>query len=249
MQKQASDEGRTIDIINLDPAAEHFDYQPFADIRELITVDDAMEDEELKFGPNGGLIFCMEFLIENLSWFEEQLGDTDNDYIIFDCPGQLELYTHMTVMRELIRTLHNLNFHLCVVFLIDSQFLVDASKFLSGTMAALTAMINLELSHVNVLTKMDLLSKTARQQLDKFLEPNPSNLIREENEDEYSKLTQAIGKVIEDYSLVRFLPLNIKDEKSIADVKLTIDNIIQYGEEEDVRMKDFDEPDPEENEA
>lgn len=60
MQKQAADERRTIDVVNLDPACEHFDYQPLADIRDLITVDDAMEDEELKFGPNGGLVFCIE---------------------------------------------------------------------------------------------------------------------------------------------------------------------------------------------
>ena len=60
MQKRAADERKTLDVVNLDPAAEHFDYQPLADIKELITVDDAMEDEELKFGPNGGLVFCME---------------------------------------------------------------------------------------------------------------------------------------------------------------------------------------------
>ena len=31
-----------------------------------IKLDDAMEDEELRFGPNGGLIFCMEYLLENI---------------------------------------------------------------------------------------------------------------------------------------------------------------------------------------
>jgi hypothetical protein len=31
---------------------------------------DVMEDEELKFGPNGGLVFSMEFLIENSEWLE-----------------------------------------------------------------------------------------------------------------------------------------------------------------------------------
>lgn len=66
---------RTINVINLDPAAEHFDYPLFAgkifswkprrrkcdlDIRELIEIDDAMDDQALRFGPNGGLIFCME---------------------------------------------------------------------------------------------------------------------------------------------------------------------------------------------
>lgn len=33
-----------------------------SDIRELIGVDDVMEDAELKFGPNGGLVFCMEWV-------------------------------------------------------------------------------------------------------------------------------------------------------------------------------------------
>ena len=32
----------------------------FTDIRDLICVDDVMEDDDLRFGPNGGLIFCME---------------------------------------------------------------------------------------------------------------------------------------------------------------------------------------------
>jgi hypothetical protein len=33
------------------------------DIRELIEIDDAMDDQALRFGPNGGLIFCMEYVI------------------------------------------------------------------------------------------------------------------------------------------------------------------------------------------
>lgn len=61
MVRHAADEGRTIHVVNLDPAAEHFDYEPIADIRELICLSDAMEDEELKFGPNGGLVFCIEY--------------------------------------------------------------------------------------------------------------------------------------------------------------------------------------------
>ena len=27
------------------------------------------------------------YLAENLDWLEEQLGDDDDDYFIFDCPG------------------------------------------------------------------------------------------------------------------------------------------------------------------
>lgn len=190
--------------------------------------------------------FCYRYLVENASWLEEKLGDVDDDYIIFDCPGQIELYTHMTVIRQLITTLQKLNFSICGIFLLDVQFMIDASKFLSGTLAALSVMINLEIPHINILSKMDLLSKSARKRLDNYIDPDPDSLLADIEGDpwneRYRSLTESLGRVIADYSLVRFLPLNIKDEESIADIKLTIDNTIQYGEDTDVKTKDFDEP-------
>ena len=54
---------RNIIVINLDPAAEIFKYRCDIDIRDLISLDDVME--ELKLGPNGGLLYCMEYLIDN----------------------------------------------------------------------------------------------------------------------------------------------------------------------------------------
>ena len=40
-----------------DPAAEHFNYTPTLDIRDLVSLEDVME--ELNLGPNGGLVYCM----------------------------------------------------------------------------------------------------------------------------------------------------------------------------------------------
>lgn len=57
------DTKRNIDVVNLDPAAEHFTYEPLVDIRELIQVQDTMEDEELHFGPNGMLQNVSELTI------------------------------------------------------------------------------------------------------------------------------------------------------------------------------------------
>lgn len=189
--------------------------------------------------------FFHRYLVKS-KWLEEKLSEIQDEYIIFDCPGQIELYTHMTVMRQLITTLQSFDFQICAVFLIDSQFMIDGSKFLSGTMAALSVMINLELPHVNILSKIDLLSKSARKQLDKYLDPDPQALLADMQGDptneKYHKLTEALGRLIEDYSLVRFLPLNIKDKDSIADIKLTIDNVLQYGEDTEVKVRDFDEP-------
>ena len=30
------------------------------DVRELVELEDVMEAEDLRLGPNGGLVFCME---------------------------------------------------------------------------------------------------------------------------------------------------------------------------------------------
>lgn len=49
-----------------------------------------MEDPSLRFGPNGGLVFCMEYLANNFDWLEENLGHVDDDYVLFDCPGERE---------------------------------------------------------------------------------------------------------------------------------------------------------------
>lgn len=75
MVQHGIDVKRHIDVVNLDPAAEHFSYEPLVDIRNLIHVQDVMEDDELQFGPNGGLVFCIEYLLENSDWLHEQLGN------------------------------------------------------------------------------------------------------------------------------------------------------------------------------
>ena len=58
-----------------------------------------------RFGPNGGLVFCMEYLIQNTHWLEECLGEVDDDYFIIDCPGQIEIYTHLDIMGRFVATL------------------------------------------------------------------------------------------------------------------------------------------------
>ena len=72
-------------------------------------------------------------------------------------------------MKYLVEKLQHWNFRVCGVFLIDAQFLIDASKFISGVMCALSAMVNLEITHVNVMTKLDLLNKQARKNLERFV--------------------------------------------------------------------------------
>ncbi|KAL7314762.1 hypothetical protein PS15m_006291 [Mucor circinelloides] len=271
--------GRKVHLVNLDPAAENFEYEPTIDIRELITLEDVME--ELDYGPNGGLIYCLEFLMNNVDWLEEEIGTFDDDYLIIDCPGQIELYTHFPIMRRLCETLGRLNMSVCGVYCLESQFIEDKSKYFSGVLSAMSAMVNLEIPHINVMTKMDLIEgdygnkpieeeedddeddadtaaekKRRRQkrrrrlmekamtdrEMDRYLEPDPMLMTEEAdtvlNGEEpsarslkFQALNQAIVQLIDDYSMVRFIPLNITDEDSVEYVLSHVDNSMQYGED------------------
>lgn len=56
---------------------------------QLINVEDVMENCNL--GPNGALVYCMEYLENNLDWFFAQVTpyiNTDH-YFLFDLPGQV----------------------------------------------------------------------------------------------------------------------------------------------------------------
>ncbi|XP_030625057.1 GPN-loop GTPase 3 isoform X2 [Chanos chanos] len=235
MVQHAEAMNRSVQVFNLDPAAEHFDYPVMADIRELIQVDDVMEDDSLRFGPNGGLVFCMEYFASNFDWLEECLGHVEDDYILFDCPGQIELYTHLPVMKQLVEQLQQWEFRVCGVFLVDSQFMVETFKFISGVMAALSAMVSLEIPQVNIMTKMDLLSPKAKKEIEKYLDPDMYSMMEDNSatlrSKKFRKLTKAICGLIDDYSMVRFLPFDRTDEEGINIVLQHIDFSIQYGED------------------
>jgi len=113
--------------------------------------------ERLELGPNGALLFCLEYLEEHLSWLREELVPFQGYYILFDCPGQVELYTHHSSMRAIVQKWEReWKLRLCVVHLVDSHCCSDAGKFVSALLTSMSTMMQLELPHVNVLSKIDL---------------------------------------------------------------------------------------------
>ena len=71
-------------------------------------------------------------------------------------------------MRQFVEQLERWNFRTCAVFLLDSQFLIDSAKYFSGVLAALSVMVTLEVPHVNIMTKVDLLSEDEKNNLQKY---------------------------------------------------------------------------------
>jgi len=233
---------RTIHLVNLDPAAEAFEYPVSIDLRELISLEDVMQ--ELQLGPNGGLLYCMEYMEDNLEeWLGEELeGYGEEDYLVFDCPGQIELYNHVGAFRSLVNYLKSDGWNVCAVYCLDAHFVSEASKYIAGAFQALSAMVRLELPHVNLLTKMDLVED--KREVEEFLIPDPILLLESLSDSmgpRFKSLNKAVATVLDEFSLVSFIPLDITEEDSIGDVLLQIDMAIQFGEDAEVKVRDFDE--------
>lgn len=247
LQEHGQTIGRTILVANLDPAAEYFEYEASFDIRDLISVDEVMETNGL--GPNGGLVFAMEYLIQHLDWLEEQLSCFgEDDYLILDCPGQIELYSHLPIMKILSHAMVSWGYRLVSVYLLDALFALEPAKFISGCMLSLSCMLQLELPHINVITKCDIADK---EQLEKILEAEGSWVVNELDRMSpvrLKTLSQAIGSVLDDYMIVSFTTLDSSDEHSIDDVLAMVDHALQYGEDiepKEPRDEDYGERDDE----
>lgn len=224
--------GRRAHLVNLDPAAEPTDYEFTIDIRDLISLQDVMEEMDL--GPNGALIYCFEYLLNNLDWLDEEIGDYNDEYLIFDCPGQIELYTHVPVLPTIVKHLTNqLNFNLCATYLLEAPFIIDTSKFFSGALSAMSAMILLELPHINILSKTDLIKNdVSKKKLKQFLNPDPLLLDKEDGfNPKFAVLNKLIAGLVDDFGMVQFLPLDCgKESDSVGNILSYIDDVTQWSE-------------------
>ncbi len=89
--------------------------------------------------------------MNSIEWLDEALDNFgEDDYLLIDCPGQIELYSHLPVMRTLASHLQKKGFKAVGVYLMDALFVTDHAKMLAGNLAALSAMVAMELPHVNV---------------------------------------------------------------------------------------------------
>ncbi|XP_075764682.1 GPN-loop GTPase 2 [Pelodiscus sinensis] len=233
MQEFMSKIGRKVAVVNLDPANEGTPYQCAVDISELITLADVMDN--LKLGPNGGLIYCMEYLEANFDWLQEKLAKLKGHYFLFDCPGQVELCTHHGALKNVFAQLAKWNFRLAAVHLVDSHYCTDPGKFISVLCTSLSTMLHVELPHVNVLSKMDLIEQYGKLafNLDYYTEVlDLSYLVDHLAADpffkNYRRLNEKLVEVIEDYSLVSFVPLNVQDKDSMRRVMQAVDKANGY---------------------
>lgn len=226
--------GRKVAVINIDPANENMKYTPAVDISELIKHEEVMLHYRL--GPNGALVYCMEFLEANVKWLITKVLNLKDHYLIFDCPGQVELYTHHNSVSVIAEKLGQNLVRLCSVHLVDSHHCSDAGKYLSSLILCTTTMLKLGLPHINVMTKFDEMKKFSHCldfNIDFYTEVLDLNYLLDKLDEDpftskYKKLNASFVSMIQDYSLVSFIPLDISNQALLLQVKNAVDKANGY---------------------
>jgi len=129
--------GRQCSVVNLDPANDQTNYPCALDIRDLVTLEEIMADDRL--GPNGGILYALEELEHNMEWLENGLKELGDDYILFDCPGQVELYTHHNSLRNIFYRLQKLGFRVGTLALFIQGFADQAYSWWLSTFPTASA--------------------------------------------------------------------------------------------------------------
>lgn len=253
MYEACYEKGRNVHCVNFDPAAESFPYPASIDIKSYITSDIFMESDSL--GPNGALVKAMEHFVEEYAEvFQEEIGDFTDDHLWIDCPGQIELYVHLDVFSTFVELLRNLNYKVCVVFILDSTYSLEPNKFIAGVFACLSVMTRFDkVPCIAVVTKMDIYQEMCKErkwdedQIDQFLDCDTGYLCgkleKEPLNSKFISLAKGLLRFIDDEDFISFAPLNIKKPESVHKLLYEIDLVTEYLEDKEPDGKNLGEED------
>eukprot|EP01105_Mastigella_eilhardi_P002704 TRINITY_DN1346_c0_g1_i2.p1 TRINITY_DN1346_c0_g1~~TRINITY_DN1346_c0_g1_i2.p1 ORF type:complete len:209 (-),score=67.38 TRINITY_DN1346_c0_g1_i2:49-675(-) len=138
-------------------------------------------------------------------------------------------------MKAIIEKLAKMDYRLTAVTLIDSFYCSQPTTYISALIMCLNMMLQLELPHVNVFSKIDLLSQCGPLAFDLEFYTDVLDLTfmqRELDRDgftsRYRKLNAAICDLVSDFSLVSFATLDIQDKASVCALLKVVDKSNGY---------------------
>ena len=254
---------RSLKLINLDPAQEEatdFDI----DLCDYITVGEVMD--EMDFGPNGALFYALQEMSDNID--ELHLEDFEDDFFVFDCPGQIELFLHSDILQKCVEKVKNFS-KVAIVYLFDSSNFLNNQKLLYTLLCSTISTYRFNLPVLNVISKADLLEEDILDRItsgqDLFEEEQRiENISNEESIDSKQKgsefenkdnalnskssfdqknnrMISSMMEYINNNSMMNFFPINWKDESTAENLLLFLDNILQrYDDEEPKEFKACD---------
>ncbi len=226
--------GYNVQTVNLDPGADMLPYDPGVDVRDWITLGDVMEEYGL--GPNGAQVVAADMMALYRKRIVEDLAVGQAQYILFDTPGQMELFSFRESSRELVHGLLPASSY--IVHLIDPFNARTPSGFVSQIMLANLSKLRFQVPALEVISKSDMMTPDLVTHLDRWQEYPDSlmdELIRESSQGTSMGPELSIGlfRAMEDLGLFSDrIKVSAKNGMGIEKIYQTVQ--LTYGGGEDL---------------
>jgi len=156
-------EGRGWDVatVNLDPGARSLPYEPDADVRSVIDIDELMERHGL--GPNGALMLAVDLTAARLREIVEPIDEASPDYVLVDTPGQMEPFVYRPSGPLIVEQFPGES--KAMLFLMDGWLVSDPTNYVSVQFLAASVRLRFRVPFIQVLTKADLVEDSVGRML------------------------------------------------------------------------------------
>lgn len=224
-------------VFNLDPGAEFIPYDAEYDIREIISLEQIMSEYNL--GPNGAQIVAADLLLENLNSIETVLEQYQDYYIIFDTPGQIELFSFRHGGPILVDRLTSGKAMLA--FIADSVLSSSPSGYISQKMLFASVMSRFYKPMLFVLNKTDLIPENDIEEIVRW--EADTDLLKDAFLDEKQEMVKDYFSSILDAlrdsdMLTRVYPVSSKDLTGFEDIYSAMAMFFKGGEDTDTAYRD-----------
>lgn len=157
--------GYSVGYVNLDTGVRRLPYKPDLDVREIITVEELMDEG---YGPNGAIVESYDRLLPHVNSILQRILELDKekDYLLIDTPGQMESFlfhefgTRITGgLREPLAS-----------YLFSPDILKRPTDYCFVRFFSIMIDLRLGTTTIPVLNKIDTLSREELEAHRKFLE-------------------------------------------------------------------------------
>ncbi|MFX1509698.1 MAG: ATP/GTP-binding protein [Promethearchaeota archaeon] len=203
----------SVGTVNLDPGVLQLPYGPDIDVRDFVSLQGTMEKYNL--GPNGGLIASIDLISSHLETLQDEIKDLGVDFLLFDTPGQIELFAFRETGPIIVSSLGEKSKML--IYLVDAALGKTPAGMISSLLLSASVLVRFNLPQLNVLSRADLLSEEQLEQLTSWLDDSAQLIFalqetRNELQIELSSdLVNAIQRIFSGLDVVPVSALNLEN--------------------------------------
>ena len=233
MQKQEIDSI----IVNLDPGAEYIPYEADIDIREWISISQIMS--EFNLGPNGAQIVASDMILENLEALRDALGAYEDYYVIFDTPGQIELFSFRPSSSIMVDALSGNQ--AMIAFVADSIISSTPSGFISQKLLYGSIMSRFLKPAMFVLNKCDLISEVDIKKIEAWESSTDAlneDFMNEREDSNKQYFVSIISAFRESGLMTKIHKVSSREMSGLEDVYADMSLFFSGGEDYDTLYKD-----------